>query len=156
MSQLIFNYPKIEVKCEPHIAKLLNRFLKNNNNQILNRNHLFGATLKNLLQPYNSNWDYSTLPGTYTSLFSIYVSESEMKKIGAGLSPANTIIYNNNVDKAFEYSLFHKVESLWIGKTTKKDAILQALEWHGLTDEDFSYEAAHMLVYRYKTDFSIV
>lgn len=155
-NQLLFNYPKIEIYCEPHVSKLLNRFLKQNGNQVLNTKHWYGALLKRLLQKHNPNWDYSSLCRHYTAKFIIEISESEMQKYGSMLSPANTKLFNNTVDSAFEFSMYHQVSLYRAMGDTEKDATYKALAWHGLTEDDYSYEAAHMAVYRYNEQYNLV
>jgi hypothetical protein len=151
--QLLFSYPTIEIKCQHHVGKILTHYLKQNNNEVLNRNHFYGALLKGLLEPFNPDWDYSKLCHHYQSKLSISISESEMNRYGGGLSPSSTQFFNNTVDKAFEHSLFSDVRYLRAEGYNEEDAIYGGLAMNGLTVDDYSYNAAHSAVYRFSQSY---
>jgi hypothetical protein len=150
MAQLLIGYPTIEIYCQPHVAKLLDHFLKRNGNTVLFSNHWSACLIKHMLQQHNPNWDFEPLKEKYCAKFIIEISESEMQKRGSMLSPKRTIEFNTLVDKHFEETMYYRTEMNRANGMTEEEAIYEGLKHHGLTDDDYSWEAAHMAVWRWK------
>jgi len=150
MAQLLIGYPTIEIYCQPHVAKLLDHFLKRNGNQVLFSNHWSACLLKHMLQKHNPDWDYEPMKEKYCAKFSIEINEYEMQTRGSMLSPKRTVEFNTLVDKHFEETLYYHVELQRANGHTLEDSIYMGLAAHGLTDDDYSWEAANSAVWRWK------
>ena len=154
--QLSFMYPSVKLQCEPHIHCIVSRFIKHNNNEILNTKSIVGGLLKARLEPFNADWDYSRLPKSFTTTFSIFVKEYMLDKTGCFLSPDNMIWYNNTIDDLFKFSLYHLASGYRAAGDKEKIAIDKAIKWHGLDEETYSYERAHMVIYRFDKNYSVL
>ncbi len=152
-NQSLFLFPKIELLCRPHVAKLLHHFSKENGVDLLFSNHWTGRNLKRSLQKYNPDWDYTDMAEKYSVKFVISISEFDLQKFGGGYSPATMIELNSDIHYWFISNLYYQAKALRAEGMNELNAITEGMKTFGITLDDYTYEAAHSAIWEYGKKF---